>query len=73
MSVVSIRINKKTKEILEKAGINITQEIKRHLEELAWRIEVKERLERLDKILNKIPPAEDGFSAKSVREDRDSN
>ena len=71
MSVVSVRIVERTKEILEKAGINISQEVKRHLEELAWRIELRESVQKLSKILEKIPPAEEGFSARSVREDRE--
>lgn len=71
--MVSIRIDKRIKEVLEKAGVNISQEVKRYLEVLAWRIELRESIQKLSKILEKIPPAEEGFSAQSVREDRESH
>jgi len=71
MSVISVRIDKRIKEILERAGVNISYEVKKFLEDLAWQIEVKSRINRLDKILSKVPPAEKGFSSKSVREDRE--
>ncbi len=71
MSVVSVRIDKRTKEILERAGVNISQEVKRYLEELAWKIELSESVKKLSKILEDVPPAEKGFSARSVREDRE--
>jgi len=73
MPVISVRVDKRVKEILEKAGINITEEIKRYLNELAWKIEIKERIERFKKATEDIKPAEKGFSAKSVREDRESH
>lgn len=73
MSVVSIRVDKKVKEILEKAGINVSSEVREFLEELAWKIELRESIQRLSKILEKVPPAEEGFSTRSVREDRESN
>lgn len=71
VSVVSVRVDKKVKENLEKAGIDVSSEVKRFLQELAWKVEMKERLEKLDKSLSRIPPAQQGFSAKSVREDRE--
>jgi antitoxin component of RelBE/YafQ-DinJ toxin-antitoxin module len=73
MSVVSVRIDRKVKEILEKAGVDIGKEVKKFLEELAWKIEVRQSVEKLSKLLEKIHPAEVGFSAKSVREDRESH
>jgi len=73
MSVVSVRIDRKIKEKLEKAGVNIAQEVRAFLEELAWRVELKESVEKFSKTLEKIPPAKEGFSARSVREDRESH
>ncbi|MCD6536019.1 MAG: VapB-type antitoxin [Thaumarchaeota archaeon] len=71
MSVVSIRIDKRVREILERAGVNISREVKRYLEELAWKIELKESIEKFSKVLEGVPPAEKGFSVRSVREDRE--
>jgi len=71
MPVVSVRIDERIKRILEEAGINIGQEVKRFLSELAWKVEVKKRIERFGKVVHGVPPAEKGFSAKSVREDRE--
>jgi len=71
MPVVSVRIDERIKQILEEAGINIGQEVKRFLSELAWKVEVKKRIERFGKVIDEVPPAEKGFSAKSVREDRE--
>ena len=71
MSVVSVRVDRKVKELLEKTGIDISREVKQFLQELAWKVELKERLKELDEKLSKIPEAQRGFSAKSVREDRE--
>ena len=73
MTVVSIRIDEKVKKILERAGVNISKEVKRYLEELAWRIELREAVEEISKLLEEVPPAEKGFSVRSVREDRESH
>ncbi|HDD42743.1 MAG TPA: VapB-type antitoxin [Nitrososphaeria archaeon] len=73
MTVVSIRIDEKVKKTLERAGVNISKEVKKYLEELAWKIELRESIKEFSKILENVPPAEEGFSAKSVREDRESH
>ena len=73
MTVVSIRIDEKVKKTLERAGVNISKEVKRYLEELAWRIELREAVEEISKLLEEVPPAEKGFSVRSVREDRESH
>ncbi len=73
MSVVSVRVDEKVKKVLEEAGVNISREVKRFLEDLAWNIEVKKRVKRLNVILNDVLSAEEGFSSSSVREDRESN
>ena len=73
MTVISIRIDEKIKRTLERAGINISKEIKRYLEELAWKIELKEAVKEISKLLEEVPPAEEGFSVRSVREDRESH
>ena len=73
MTVVSIRIDENVKKALERAGVNISKEVKRYLEELAWKIELKEAVKEISKLLEEVPPAEEGFSVKSVREDRESH
>ena len=73
MTIVSIRIDEKIKKTLERAGINISKEVKRYLEELAWKIELQEAVKEISKPLEEVPPAEEGFSVKSVREDRESH
>lgn len=73
MSIVSVRVDKKLKEKLEKAGINITREVKNFLEEMVWKIELRENIQKLSNTIEKMPPAEEGFSVRSVREDRESH
>ena len=72
MTVVSIRIDEKIKKTLERAGINISKEVKRYLEELAWKIELQEAVKEISKLLEESP-AEEGFSVRSVREDREAH
>ena len=71
--VVSVRIRKDVREILEKAGINIAEEIRRYLEELAWKVKIREQVEKWDKLLSNIKPSSKGFSVQSVREERESH
>jgi|YelNatPaOPRAMG01_1025707.scaffolds.fasta_scaffold13379_6 hypothetical protein len=73
MSVISIRVDDKVKKILKESGVDINREVKRFLEDLAWKIEVKRRVERLNILLKDVSPAKEGFSTSSVREDRESN
>ena len=69
-TVVSIRIDEKIKKTLERAGINISKEVKKYLDELAWKIELQEAVKEISKLLEEASPAEEGFSVRSVREDR---
>ena len=73
MSVVSVRIDRKVRRVLEEAGINISQEIKKFLNELAFKIEVQNKIKAFKESVGNIPPPEKGYSAKSVREDREGN
>jgi predicted transcriptional regulator len=73
MSVVSVRVDEKVKKKLEAAGVDVPAEVRKRLEELAWQVELKERMARLEKTLKDMPPAAKGFSARSVREDRESH
>ena len=72
-TVISIRIKKELKEEIEKAGINISEEMKKQLEELAWKTKTKKQIEKWNKILSNVTPSDKGFSVRSVREDRESH
>ena len=72
-TIITIRIKKEIKEALERAGINIPNIIKKHLEEIAWNLQLKEEIEKMRKLLENIKPSESGFAVKSVREDRESH
>jgi antitoxin component of RelBE/YafQ-DinJ toxin-antitoxin module len=70
-TVITARIRREVKDILERAGINISAAIKAHLEELAWKIQLKEEIEKMRELLEDVKPSERGFAEKSVREDRE--
>ena len=71
--VVTTRIKKEIKETLERAGVSIPNAIREHLEELAWRLQLKEEIEGLIVLLQDVKPSESGFALKSVAEDRESH
>jgi len=72
-TVVSFRIKKELKEEIEKAGLNISEEVKKRLEELASETRIKKQVEKWDNILSNVKPSDKGFAARSVREDRESH
>jgi len=59
------------KEELERLGVNIAEEVRRFLEELAWRERVKREVDRINALLESVKLSPEGFAARSVREDRD--
>lgn len=70
--VISVRVRKSLREKLSKSGIDLNEAIRKYLEDLAWKAESDAALDRLDKIIRtRVKPSKQGFSAKSVREDRD--
>jgi len=71
-AVVSVRVKKRVKEILEEAGVDIAGEVRRYLEELARKVKAKELVAKWDELLADVKPSARGFSVRSVREDRDS-
>lgn len=71
--VVSVRVRRGLRKYLEERGVDVSEAVRSYLEELAWRVRLKESLERLDEVLREMPPAPPGFAARSVREDRDSH
>jgi len=70
-TVISVRIKKEIKEELEKHGINISQEIRKFLEELYIKVKAKEYVNKWLEELKDVKPSEEGFSIKSIREDRE--
>jgi antitoxin component of RelBE/YafQ-DinJ toxin-antitoxin module len=72
-TVISVRIRKEIKETLEKAGVDISEEVRKFLEELAWRIKTRRFIELWNELLKDVKPSEKGFSVESVREDRESH
>jgi len=68
-----LRKDEKAKKTMESACTNSSNEAKKRLEESTWKIKLQESIKEFSKILEKVPPAERGFSAKSVREDRESH
>ncbi|MEM2714768.1 MAG: VapB-type antitoxin [Candidatus Bathyarchaeia archaeon] len=72
-TVISIRVREEIKKLLEESGLDIGEEIRKYLEELAWKVKIKRMIEKWDIILRDVRPSEVGFSEKSVREDRESH
>ncbi len=70
-TVISVRVKKKIRDLLEKEGIDIADEIRRYLEELAEKIIIRKYIEKWDNLLRNVKPSEKGFAEKSVREDRE--
>lgn len=72
MSVISVRVRKEVKEELERAGVNIAEEVRGFLEELARRLRAEREIRELDEIIQRhVKPSPKGFSTRSIREDRD--
>ena len=71
--VISVRVRRSLKRYLEERGVNVSEAVRSYFEELAWRVRLKESLEKLDEVLREVPPAPTGFAERSVREDRDSH
>jgi len=53
--------------------MNISENMRKYLGKLTWKIKVKREIEELREILEKIKPSPKGFAVKSVREDRDAD
>jgi hypothetical protein len=71
--VISVRVKKEIKELLESEGINIAEEVRRFLEELAYKVRIRKYVEKWDRMLEGVKPSPKGFSVSSVREDRESH
>ena len=72
--VIRVRVRKEVKEELEAAGINPSEEGKRHLEDLAWTIRCRNALEQMSEVIRKrVKPSKKGFSASHMRVDREAH
>ena len=69
LTAISVRSKRK----LEKHGIDIDQEVRKFLEELYLKVKAKEYVDSWVELLKDVKPSEEGFSEKSVREDRESH
>jgi len=72
-TVISVRINEEIKDELEKHGIDISQEVRKFLEELYIKVKAKEYVNKWIEELRNVKPIEKDFSTRSVREDRESH
>ena len=71
--VISVRVKKEIKELLESEGVNIAEEVRRFLEELAYKVRIRKYVKKWDRILEGVKPSPKGFSVASVRGDRESH
>jgi hypothetical protein len=71
--VISVRVKKEIKELLESEGVNIAEEVRRFLEELAYKVRIRKYVKKWDRMLEGVKPSPKGFSISSVREDRESH
>ncbi len=70
--VISVRVPRGVKKELEAAGINTSEEVKHHLEELAWKMRSKRAVEEMNEVIRKrVKSSKKGFAAAQIREDRD--
>jgi hypothetical protein len=61
------------KRFLEESGVDVSEEVRRFLEELYYKVKVRRFIERWDQMLASVKPSKEGFSVKSVREDRETH
>jgi len=70
-TVIRVKIKEEIKKELEKHGIDISQEVRKFLEELYIKIKAKEYVNKWIEELKDVKPSKKGFSTKSIREDRE--
>jgi hypothetical protein len=73
MGIISARVDPETKKKMDRyKQINWSREIRQFVQGRIEQEEKRERISRMSRRLSNLPKTETGFSAKSVREDRDS-
>jgi len=73
MAVITVRIPDGVKAKMREVNINWSEEIRKFIIQRIKEEERKRNLQKALEILERKKSVERGFSAKSVREDRDSN
>jgi len=75
MSVVTLKVPVEVKEKMKrlKGKVNWSREIREYIVKRIREIEAEETLKEVTTIINKTRGVPRGFSARSVREDRESN
>jgi len=73
MAVITVRIPDGVKAKMREVNINWSEEIRKFIIQRIKEEERKRNLQKALEILERKESVERGFSAKSVREDRDSN
>ena len=72
--VISVRVPTEIKKELEAAGINTSEEVKHHLEALAWKVRCGRAVEEMNVIIGtRVKPSKKGFASAQIREDRDAH
>ncbi|MHB8361003.1 MAG: VapB-type antitoxin [Thermoplasmataceae archaeon] len=70
--VISVRLKKGTMEKLRNLGIHPSVEVRKYLEDLAWKKDVRNTIDKLELMIQQhSKPSEAGFAVRSIREDRD--
>lgn len=69
--VITIRIPKEMRERMKRVNINWSSVIRDYIKEVLEKEERRQLWMQAMHELSRIPPAEEGFSVRSVREDRD--
>ena len=69
--VISVRVKKDTKALLERSGIDVEQYVKDSLVQRAARIGLQRKVKELKVLVEKnVKASKKGFAVESVREDR---
>ncbi len=71
--VVSVRVKEEVKRVLEESGIDVAEEVRKYLENLALKVKMRKFVSKWDEMLKDVKPSEKEFSVRSVREDRESH
>ena len=62
--VASVRLKKGTVQRPRKLGINVSEEMRKFLEELAWKSDAKKTMQDIEEIISmKSRPSKKGFAA----------
>jgi len=73
MKIVAIRVPEEIKKKMKEVPVDWSEYLRKVIEERIEQEKNKEILKNLKKLWKAIPKTPEGFSARSVREDRDSD